>query len=95
MWKENLQRNLTDEKFYFYVIYQNGEIVGFVEVGVFEDKLFLSELQLCDNAKNTRVLPNILNRLVELDELANFDKIYFKINKNNIKSQKHLNIWEL
>lgn len=88
VWKENLQRNLTDEKFYFYVIYQNGEIVGFVEVGVFEDKLFLSELQLCDNAKNTRVLPNILNRLVELDELANFDKIYFKINKNNIKSQK-------
>ena len=88
IWKENLQKNLTDEKFYFYVVYQNGEIVGFVELGVFDDKLFLSELQLCDNVKNTRVLLNILNKLVEFDEFTCFDKIYFKINKNNIKSQK-------
>lgn len=88
VWANNLQQNLLDEKFWLFLFYFDGKIVGFVEMGAYDEKLFLSELQLCDCVKNTRILPFALNKLLEFEGFAQYDEIFFNINKNNKKSRK-------
>lgn len=88
VWEKNLENNLLRNDFFLFVIYKDGIIVGFIELGVYDEKLFLSELQLCEQVKNSRILLKTIQTLMKNDNFEHFNEIYFNINKNNFKSIK-------
>ena len=88
IWKENIVNRLKDENCFFYLVYQNGKICGFVEIVISNDKLIVSEIQLNDKVKNTRVLLKILKTLLQDNNFKSFNDVYFYINNKNLKSIK-------
>lgn len=89
IWQSALNRNITNFKnFYFFLIKQGEEIVGFVEIKKCQDYLYLSEIQLAPKVKQTKVILYTLKFLFENQSFNNFDTIYFHINKSNKMSHK-------
>lgn len=84
IWKSNHNQS---NNFYFW-IYADDNFVGYFELCVNENKLFLSEIQLCGNVKQTKTILYVIKFLTELDYFKDFDKIYFSINKTNSLSNK-------
>ena len=88
IWLGNLNKNLLNPDFYFYLVYKDGKIVSFVELVKNKDKLTLSEIQINQNNKKTRLLLYIIHSLIANKELLGFDEVFFNINKNNDMSRK-------
>ncbi len=86
IWKENITNSLKNTDFYFYLVYFNGKICGFAELTIFDKKLFVAEIELNNDAKNTRILYKILQFLFNAQEFNSFTEVYFNINNKNEKS---------
>lgn len=86
IWKENITNSLENKDFYFYLVYFNGKICGFAELTIFDKKLFVAEIELNNEAKNTRILYKILQFLFNAQEFNSFTEVYFNINNKNEKS---------
>lgn len=87
-WCNRLINQLGQKNHYFYIAYLDGKICGFVELSEIDKKLFVSEFELADWCKGTKVIFYIIKALVTCSDLSQFDKIYFKINKTNLLSTK-------
>ena len=87
-WCKNIKDNLENSNFYFYLVYLNGEIVGFAEVVYENDSFIISEVQLKDKVKRTKIILEIIKYLLNSLELSNADEAYFSILKNNTMSNK-------
>ena len=87
-WCENIKNNLANSNFYFYLVYLNSEIVGFVEVLNQENSFIISEVQLADKVKRTKIILEIIKYLLNCSELSNVNEVYFSILKNNDMSNK-------
>lgn len=87
-WCNRLLNQLRVQNHYFYIAYLDGNICGFVELSKIDKKLFVSEFELADWCKGTKVIFYIIKVLVTCSDLSQFDKIYFKINKTNLLSTK-------
>ena len=88
LWIENLKNSLQKEKFYLYLVYKEEKIVGFVEIIEENNKLTLSEIQIDNYNKKTRILLDIINFLLTRKDFLTFEEMYFNINKKNILSNK-------
>jgi len=91
-WKNNIVNNLIKQNYFFYLLYSNNKICGFV-ILVYENNLTLHEIQLSDNVKRTRVLYYTLKYLNSSIGLKNFNSVGFSILKHNfisIKTFTHL-----
>lgn len=87
-WCKNIQDNLQLSNFYFYLVYLNGEIVGFIEFVNKNNSFIISEIQLSDKAKHTKIILEIIKYLLNCEELSKVNDIYFSILKNNKMSNK-------
>ena len=87
-WCKNIKDNLENSNFYFYLVYLNGEIVGFVEVVDEKDSFIISEVQLADKVKHTKMILEIIKYLLNNSELSNVNEVSFSILKNNTMSNK-------
>lgn len=87
-WTNNLKRELQNENFYFYVIYNNGEICGFVEILDSNSQLTVAEIQFDDTIKRTRLILHTINFILKNHHFGKYDRAYFSINKNNLMSNK-------
>ncbi len=87
-WCNRLLNQLRVQNHYFYIAYLNGKICGFVELSEIDRKLYVSEFELSDWCKGTKVIIYIIKALVECSDLSQYDKIHFKINKTNLLSTK-------
>ena len=87
-WCENIKNNLANSNFYFYLVYLNSEIVGFVEVLNQENSFIISEVQLADKVKRTKIILEIIKYLLNCAELSNVDEVFFSILKINVMSNK-------
>ncbi len=93
IWINSLTKNLKNNDFYFYLLMNKNEVVGFLELIEREGKLTLSEIQLNDKAKRTFILINALRFVLESADFNEFDEVYFSIKKENTASNqtfKHL-----
>ena len=88
VWCNSIKNNIVSSNFYFYLVYLNGEIVGFVELAKLNEIFIVSEVQLADKVKRTKIILNIIKFLFECPELANENEVYFSILKNNNMSNK-------
>ena len=88
LWIENLKNSLQKEKFYLYLVYKEEKIVGFVEITEENNKLTLSEIQIDNYNKKTRILLDIINFLLTRKDFLTFDEMAFYINKQNAMSNK-------
>ena len=88
IWLSNLLNNLQNQNFYCYIIYDNEQIIGFIEAVKANNKLILSELEFDSNHKKTRLILNVICFLATTKDFAEFDELYFNINKKNINSNK-------
>ena len=88
LWIENLKNSLQKEKFYLYLVYKEEKIVGFVEIIEENNKLTLSEIQIDNYNKKTRILLDIINFLLTRKDFLTFEEMYFNINKKNNLSNK-------
>lgn len=88
IWCNNVKKLLESDDFYFYLVYLNGEIVGFSTVVKENNSFILSEVQLADKVKQTRIILEIIEYLLKAPELKDENKIYFSILKNNDMSNK-------
>lgn len=87
-WCDNLKNNLEKENFYFYLVYLDGEIVGFIELTNADNSFIVSEIQLDDKVKHTKIILEIIKYLLNSPELAHQNEVYFSILKNNSISNK-------
>lgn len=87
-WCDNIKKYLESDDFYFYLVYLNGEIVGFCTVVKENNAFTVSEIQLADKVKRTRIILEIIEYLLKAPELKNENEIYFSILKNNEMSNK-------
>ena len=87
-WKNNINQLLLNEDCYFYILYNNENIVGFVELLRKDNVMHLSEIELCDQVKGTKILFKILSYLVDSKDFEDDELIQFSINKNNDMSNK-------
>lgn len=87
-WCQNIKDNLEKSNFYFYLVYLDGEIVGFMEIVNEKEDFIISEIQLSNKAKRSKIILSIIKYLLDSNELANINKVYFSVLKNNIMSNK-------
>lgn len=87
-WCDNIKSSLANSNFYFYLVYLNSEIVAFFEVFNEKDTYIISEVQLADKVKRTKIILEIIKYLLNCNELSNVDEVYFSILKNNDISNK-------
>ena len=83
IWISSLNNNLSNKDFYFYLLYNDGKIAGFMEMIKSNGKLTLSEIQLNDSLKRTRILPFLINYILNEKAFSEFDELYFSIKKVN------------
>lgn len=88
IWISNFLNNLQNQNFYCYIIYDNEQIIGFIEAVKANNKLTLSEIEFDSNHKKTRLILNVIYFLAITKDFAEFDELYFNINKKNINSTK-------
>lgn len=79
---------MKNPNFYFYLVYLNRKIVGFVEVVDEKGSFIISEVQLADKVKHTRIILEIIKYLLDSPKLSNVKEVYFSISKNNDMSNK-------
>lgn len=87
-WWKNITDYLNDPTFYFYLVYLNGEIVGFVEIVNKENTCIISEVQLNNKAKHTRIILDIITHLFNCEEFSKVYEMSFYILKQNSMSNK-------
>ena len=87
-WISNLKQELLCDNFYLYLIYNNGEVCGFVEALEKDNQLIISEIQFDDNVKGSKLILHTINFILNNKLFYKFDKAYFSINKNNAISHK-------
>lgn len=87
-WIDNLKRELQNKNFYLYIIYNNGEICGFIEAVESNNQLIISEIQFNDIVKGSKLILHTINFILHNSQFDKFDKAYFSINKNNTMSNK-------
>lgn len=87
-WINNLKKELLNENFYFYVIYNNGEICGFIEAIEQCNQLIISEIQFNSLVKASKLILYVINFILKEPSFSKYNKAYFNINKNNAISNK-------
>lgn len=86
-WCESLKEQSKRDSFYFYEVYRDGKLIGFVELVLQKDgTLCLSEIQLVEEAKNSRAILEIIKFIVNCADFKNYGELYFNISKRNNKS---------
>ena len=87
IWKNNVYTNAQNENNDFIIIYNNGKICGFVIIEKGE-KVFINEVQLSKQVKNTRLILEIIKYIFYYPSYQQFNEIYFNINNQNQMSKK-------
>ena len=84
----NIEKELKNENLYFYLIVYKEEFCGFIEIVDLNNRLIISEIQINDKMKGTRLILHIIKFIYNNLGFLNYYKVYFNINKNNIISNK-------
>lgn len=87
-WCKNIENYLENPNFYFYLIYLDGEIVGFIEIVNENNCFIISEIQLNDKVKHTKIILEIIKYLLKCPEFADVNEMNFSILKHNTLSNK-------
>lgn len=87
-WVDNIDSKLRDDKFFFYIIFYNGEICGFIEAVDSDNELIVAEIQLDAKVKGSRMILRVIEFMLNNKKFANYDNIKFSINKKNNMSNK-------
>ena len=87
-WAKTIEDNLNGKDFYFYLVYLNEEIVGFIELIKNNGIFIVCEVQLSNEVKRSKTILKVIKFLFECEELKNENEIQFSILKNNIMSNK-------
>lgn len=87
-WCNNLKALLKKDNFCFFLVYMNGEIVGFIELMKNDDIFYISELQLSNKVKRSKTILKIIKFLFESEDLKEAKEVQFSILKNNLMSNK-------
>ena len=88
MWCGNIKQNLYKEDFYFYLVYINGKVEGFIEIVNSNGIFIVSEVQLSNQSKGTRAILEIIKFLYNNKEFENVEEFQFSILKHNNMSNK-------
>lgn len=88
IWCENVKNNIQNPNFYFYLVYLNDKIVGFVEIVNMNNHFSVCEVELNENAKHTKVILNIIKYILNCPEFPNVNEMEFSILKHNTISNK-------
>ncbi len=86
-WTNNLKEHFKKDDFYFYVIYNSGDICGFIEIVEYENKLIVSEVQLDNTVKGSRLIVEVIDFILTNPSFSKYNNCYFSINKNNTMSK--------
>lgn len=88
LWITSLKDNIAKGNTNLYVGYMDGNLCCFVTIYHKDNELWLSEFEIAEKYKNTKVVIRMIEKLMEVNYLKDYTHIYFKINKTNTKSQK-------
>ena len=61
VWTKDLKDNIQKQECFLYLVCKEKQIVGFVEIFKKKDRLTLSEIQIDNYNKKTRILLDIIN----------------------------------
>ena len=87
-WCKNILNNLYNKDFYLYLVRSNREILGFVEIIKTGNSYVVSEVQLSEKAKATKIILKTIKFLLYCEELSGVDEVCFSVLKNNTASNK-------
>ncbi len=92
-WQDNINKSLKSEDEYYFVIYKDGDLCGYVEVCKINNQLHIPELELANKYKQTRLIYEIIKFLFNYNDFKKYEECYFSINKKNpisFKTFEHL-----
>ena len=88
VWNKSLtQQSLTDN-YRLYLAFDNKELVGYIQIILEKNYIFLSEIEIKKEYQNTRLILKMIDFLVYNKELDKYKYVNFRINKNNLHSIK-------
>lgn len=87
-WAKSIKDYLNGKDFYFYLVYLNKKIVGFIELLKSNGIFVVCEIQLANEVKRSKIILKIIKFLFECEELKHVNEVQFSILKNNVMSNK-------
>ena len=96
LWVTNLLSSIKKENEFYYVIYKDSNIIGYIEVFKDLDKTHISEVELDNKFKQTKLILEIIRFLISNQDFSNEIEFYYSVNKKNslsFKTFEHL-VWE-
>ena len=88
LWQKTMLTNLKEPNFKLFIVYLNGDICAFATLFIKDEQLWVSEIELSEKSKYTKIIFKLLATLASYVSLSKFACAFFKINKNNRISHK-------
>ena len=88
IWSNSLTQQLHTNNHKLYLAFEKEKLVGYIQIVVEKDYIFLSEIEIKKEYQNTRLLLKMIEYLICNKDFSQYKNVHFRINKNNIHSIK-------
>lgn len=84
--KEEIQKQIAHQNYYFYLIIDNGQPVGYLGFQLQENELFLSKLYILSHVRGRGLGKQATDFILDNARQQNKQKVYLTVNKYNYGS---------